>query len=745
MQKKNENKTKLFTERAFEKKRIIKKEKKQQKIQNIFTEKEKSLVVKFTKDLLITFKKCNDQFNYETTSNPRRALTKNKIPFSNNSQDNSEGELIVYVNDSLGSHNNKYIVVGSLGSGTFAQVFNCKNIQTKEEIGIKVIKNLPAYFNQALIEIQILTTLKKSGNIKSIVGFEDYFLHKNHLCLVFEILSVNLFELIRMNHYRGLPMKLVLSLANDIIRALILLYDNGIIHCDLKPENILLENPYSINVKIIDFGSACFIHKTRYSYIQSRYYRSPEVLLRLPYTEAIDMWSLGCIIAELFIGLPLFPGSSEYDQLSRIIQMRGNIPKEMVENGRVTKRYYDFIDNQYILKSREQYSIENRISFEKTRKIFNYTTLKEIILNCQLKKNITKEEFEKDQKRKLILIDLLEGLLQIDPDVRWNAKEAYQHPFFTGKPFTDKFIPKRDRKRKKYSPNSFESKSIIREIEKKLVEKCGFVSSSINQIKSGMTQLSVENISDQNIRIKIENNDENEKGNENEKENENKNGNGNGNGSRNGNENNNINENGGEDENVNNSRNDNNKNKNNSKEQIIDELEEFDELFGENNSGNTLLTSTMINKTNNEQTKKQSERILQEFLKKRSLKEKTSANYFNNKNHFKINNKKYQSKKKKKRKTKYGKIRATKRKTLIIKKKFYDKEKRSKSFNTKKKKKKFKINGKKVAKVNQDLYNRSVSMGKVHSKKKKKKKELKLPYNYLNEKREFSRKRLLEN
>ncbi|KAJ6252952.1 homeodomain interacting protein kinase [Anaeramoeba flamelloides] len=730
MENENQNKTKLFTERFFSKKTIIKKEKKQQKIQNKFIEKEKTLLKKVTKDLLITYKKCNDQFNYETTSNPRRALTKNKIPFSNNSQDNSEGELIVYVNDTLGSNINKYFVLGSLGSGTFGQVFNCKNIQTKEEIGIKIIKNLPAYFNQAL---------KKSGNIKSIVGFEDYFLHKNHLCLVFEILSVNLFELIRMNHYRGLPMKLVLSLANDIIRALILLYDNGIIHCDLKPENILLENPYSINVKIIDFGSACFIHKTRYSYIQSRYYRSPEVLLRLPYTEAIDMWSFGCIIAELFIGLPLFPGSKEEQKEqkepkepkepkeSKEPKEPKNIPKRMLENGRVTKRYYDFIDDQYILKTREQYSIENRISFEKPRKIFNYTTLKEIILNCQLKKNVTKEEFEKDQQRKLILVDLLEGLLQIDPEVRWNAKETFQHPFFTGKPFKDKFIPKRDRKRKNYSPDSFESKSIIREIEKKLVEKCGFAFSSINQIKSGMTQLSVENISDQNIEIKIENNDENENVNVNLNVNENEveNKNQNENEKQKEKEKKNTNENGGEDKNVDNNTNDNNENKNNSKEQIIDELEEFDELFGENNSNNTLLTSTMINTSNNEQTKEQSEKILQEFLKKRSLKEKTSANYFNNKNHFKINNNKYKNKKKKKRKTKYGKIRATKRKTIKIKKKFNDKEKRSKSFSTNKKKTKFKINGKKVAKVNQDLYNRSVSMGKVHSNKKNQKKKKK--------------------
>ena len=79
----------------------------------------------------------------------------------------------------------------------------------------------------------------------------------------------------------------------------------------------------SPTIKVIDFGSACHESSHVYTYIQSRFYRSPEILLGLPYTSAIDMWSLGCIVAELFIGIPLFPGSSEYNQLFRIIEMLG--------------------------------------------------------------------------------------------------------------------------------------------------------------------------------------------------------------------------------------------------------------------------------------------------------------------------------------------------------------------------------------------------------------------------------------
>lgn len=109
------------------------------------------------------------------------------------------------------------------------------------------------------------------------------------------------------------PVLLVLPL--QILDALIVLRDASIIHCDLKPENILLAPPAASGgalgqLKLIDFGSACFESRTVYSYIQSRFYRSPEVLLGLAYCAAIDMWSFGCVAAELFLGLPLFPGEA---------------------------------------------------------------------------------------------------------------------------------------------------------------------------------------------------------------------------------------------------------------------------------------------------------------------------------------------------------------------------------------------------------------------------------------------------
>lgn len=104
---------------------------------------------------------------------------------------------------------------------------------------------------------------------------------------------------------------LIRRFAIQILQALKYLRQERIIHCDLKPENILLKSPDKSGIKVIDFGSSCFSHERIYTYIQSRFYRAPEVILGVPYTSGIDMWSFGTILAELYTGFPLFPGESE--------------------------------------------------------------------------------------------------------------------------------------------------------------------------------------------------------------------------------------------------------------------------------------------------------------------------------------------------------------------------------------------------------------------------------------------------
>lgn len=172
----------------------------------------------------------------------------------------------------------------------------------------------------------------------------------------------------------------------QLLDCLQVLQQAKIIHCDLKPENILLESLNSVKIKVIDFGSACHERQTVYTYIQSRFYRSPEVLLGLPYNSSIDMWSLGCICVELFLGLPLFPGTSEYNQLSRIVDMLGNPPTYMLETGAQASNFFEYYTDQYgnrnaRLKSMEKYSEERGVREHPSKQYFNAKTLPDIIMS----------------------------------------------------------------------------------------------------------------------------------------------------------------------------------------------------------------------------------------------------------------------------------------------------------------------------------------------------------------------------
>lgn len=303
------------------------------------------LVNVMTEGLLDLFHACNPAFHYDRRLNPRRVLTKPSKPTYNSGYDNEKHDYILYVNDIMGNEEgHKYVILDLLGQGTFGQVVKCQRLGTRELVAVKVIKNQTAFFNQSMMEVTVLEMLNQrydKDDRHHIVRMRDTFVFRQHLCIVVELLSLNLYELIKQNQYRGFSLTLCRIFLQQILDALKVLKEARIIHCDLKPENILLRSLESPAVKVIDYGSACHEHQTLYTYIQSRFYRSPEVLLGLPYSASIDMWSLGCIAAELFLGLPIFPGASNYDQISRIVQTLGNPPNHMLEVGKDTLNYFE--------------------------------------------------------------------------------------------------------------------------------------------------------------------------------------------------------------------------------------------------------------------------------------------------------------------------------------------------------------------------------------------------------------------
>jgi dual specificity protein kinase YAK1 len=156
----------------------------------------------------------------------------------------------------------RYLILDILGQGTFGQVVKCQNLKTHEIVAVKVVKNKPAYFNQSMMEVTILELVRPSrsslhrltnlviqlnktcdpNDEHHILRLRDSFIHRNHLCLVFELLSSNLYELIKQNQFQGLSTQLVKVFMAQLLDAMTVLKEARLIHCDLKPENILLKS-----------------------------------------------------------------------------------------------------------------------------------------------------------------------------------------------------------------------------------------------------------------------------------------------------------------------------------------------------------------------------------------------------------------------------------------------------------------------------------------------------------------------
>lgn len=246
-----------------------------------------------------------------------------------------------------------YLVQGELGSAAFSTAYRCLDLCSEvdedgfqDEVCLKVIKNTKDYFDQSLDEIKILQLLKDTGRVKenNIVEMKSYFYHREHLVIVTELLRQNLYEFGKSIVESEGPLYFTRMRLSHIIRqcliALKFVHELGLMHCDIKPENILLCSYSRALVKIIDFGSSSFTTDRQSSYIQSRSYRAPEVILGLPYDGKIDLWSLGCVVAEMYTNEVTFQNDSEVSMLSRIEAICGPFPRHMIANGRNCHRIF---------------------------------------------------------------------------------------------------------------------------------------------------------------------------------------------------------------------------------------------------------------------------------------------------------------------------------------------------------------------------------------------------------------------
>ena len=143
-------------------------------------------------------------------------------------------------------------------------------------------------------------------------------------------MSSNLYQLSKENGFKGLSLNQIRKIAIEMLKALRMLKRLKIIHCDFKPENVWLKQSNRLALKLIDFGSACYENNKPYTYVQSRYYRAPEIIFGIPYGCESDIWAFGCILAELWLGEPLFPGETEVECVQKMFDILNVPPVEFI-------------------------------------------------------------------------------------------------------------------------------------------------------------------------------------------------------------------------------------------------------------------------------------------------------------------------------------------------------------------------------------------------------------------------------
>jgi len=325
----------------------------------------------------------------------------------------------------------RYQVLNYLGSAAFSRAVHCLDLQRNEMVCMKIIKNEKDFVDQSLDEIKLLKLIGancKDIDQKHCVRLIDYFYHKEHLIIVTELLRENLYEFSKWNREHGEAPYFTLGRLQVVSRQLLIaleyIHSLWLIHSDLKPENILMQSYSRCLVKLIDFGSSCFVDDHLSSYVQSRSYRAPEVLLGCPYGQKIDIWSLGCVIAELWTGYVLFQNDSVQSLLARIAGIVGPFPASMLAVGRFVPNY--FTQDGRLFKELEV-EVPPGVDIGPPELIRRIQLLLPKRSSIRQRMRVEDDCFE----------DFLTCLLQIDPAKRPTAAEAMQHPWLQPGRYSD--------------------------------------------------------------------------------------------------------------------------------------------------------------------------------------------------------------------------------------------------------------------------------------------------------------------
>lgn len=321
----------------------------------------------------------------------------------------------------------RYIVTGTLGSGSFGKVLRCYDEKRARNVALKITRTGKTFREQAKLEVNIVLALNRLPRVNQLaVRLLKAFEWMGHMVLSFEMLGHNLFQVLKMTGFKGLSLDFIRDISYQLLKVLREMGNhqpNGIIHSDIKPENVLVRSSSSRQVTLIDFGSACYMGHCLHKYIQSRFYRSPEVILNLPYDTAIDRWSLGCMMMELLTGVPLFGGRDEKEQLALFEATLGPVPGDMLQKSIKARKFYVYKDEKYQLI--DPLNVKRR-------------TLSSIVMERQGARGAARggadhagDRAEEEPGYYDQFIHLVSRLLAYRPTDRIGCADAMQHPFFS--------------------------------------------------------------------------------------------------------------------------------------------------------------------------------------------------------------------------------------------------------------------------------------------------------------------------
>ncbi|XP_044537249.1 serine/threonine-protein kinase PRP4 homolog [Gracilinanus agilis] len=336
----------------------------------------------------------------------------------------AEGYYCVNIGEVL---DKRYNVYGYTGQGVFSNVVRARDMaRANQEVAVKIIRNNEFMQKTGLKELEFLKKLNVADPDDKFhcLRLFQHFYHKQHLCLVFEPLSMNLREVLkRYGKDVGLHIKAVRSYSQQLFLALKLLKRCNILHADIKPDNILVNESKTI-LKLCDFGSASHVADNDITpYLISRFYRAPEIIIGKSYDYGIDMWSVGCTLYELYTGKILFPGKTNNHMLKLVMDLKGKMPNKMIRKGVFKDQHFDQNLN-FMYKEVDKLTEREKVTVMST--INPTKDLLADLIGCQ--------RLPQDQHKKVYqLKDLLDQILMLDPAKRITINQALQHAFIQEK------------------------------------------------------------------------------------------------------------------------------------------------------------------------------------------------------------------------------------------------------------------------------------------------------------------------